>query len=200
MMDDESLHVLLARGRLSGPQRDRIFEHAFSRNGGVRRWERRAVFALAALLPVAAAVAFLLRSTPEAHEAEKARWLAAKGSVGEPELHARCPEREPGTCRTGDRLIFEVDGATSGGFFAAYADCEARERIWYYPALGASMTAIPATEGHSVLERAARIGQEHGVGRCVVHLFLLGRPVDRNALPSEASDGVTVAVPIVITP
>jgi hypothetical protein len=120
--------------------------------------------------------------------------------TGEPELGARCPEREPRTCRIGDRLIFEVDGATRGGFLAAYADCEARERIWYFPARGETMAAVPATEGHLVLERAARIGEEHGVGPCVVHLFLLDRPIDRAALPSESSDGVNVAVPIFITP
>lgn len=199
-MDDDSLHVLLARGRLSGPQRDRIFAHAFDANRSVRRWPRRSALALGALLPAAAAVAFVLHSAPEAFKSTQVPWFAAKGSAGEPELVARCPERAPGTCRTGDRLIFEVDGATSGGYFAAYADCEARERIWYFPERDATMAAVPATEGHSVLERAARIGEEHGVGRCVVHLFLLDRPVDRTTLPSATSDGVTVAVPIVITP
>lgn len=199
-MDEDSLHVLLARGRLSGPQRDRIFERAISGNRGARRWGRRAVFALGSLLPVAAAAALFLRSASDAGDVEKTRWLAAKGSAGEPVLGARCPERAPGTCRTGDRLIFEVDGVTSGGFFAAYADCEGRERIWYFPARGASMAAVPAIESHAVLDRAARIGEEHGIGRCVVRLFLLDRPADRAAILSESSDGVTVAVPIVITP
>jgi hypothetical protein len=199
MMDDDSLHVLLAQGRLSGPQRDRIFENAFDSNRSVRRF-RRPALALAALLPIAAGVAFFLRSAPEAGEARPTGWLAAKGSVGGPEFGARCPERAPGTCRVGDRLIFELDGAKSGGFFAAYADCEARERIWYFPARGATMAAVPATEGHAVLEQAARIGEEHGVGHCVVHLFLLDHPVDRSALTSEASEGVSAAVPIVITP
>jgi hypothetical protein len=198
-MDDDSLHVLLAEGRLSGPQRDRIFERAFSANQGVRRFGR-ALLVLGALLPVAAAVLLFVGSAPDRRGASHGRWLAGKGLVGQPELGARCPEREPGTCRTGDRLIFEIDGATNGGFFAAYADCEGRERIWYFPARGATMTAVPAIEGHSVLERAARIGEEHGIGRCEVHLFLLDRPVDRSALMSEASDGVTVAVPIIITP
>jgi hypothetical protein len=199
MMDDDSLHVLLSRGRLSGPQRDRIFENAFGAARSVRRF-RRPALALAALLPVAAGLALFLRSAPERGEARPTGWLAAKGSVREPEFGARCPERAPGTCRVGDRLIFELDGANSGGFFAAYADCEARERIWYFPARGATMAAVPATEGHTVFEQAARIGKEHGVGRCVVHLFLLDRPVDRSVLPSEAHEGVTAAVPIVITP
>ena len=199
MMDDDSLHVLLAQGRLSGPQRDRIFENAFGANQSIRRF-RRPALALGALLPIAAGVAFFLASAPEGGETGPSRWLAAKGLVGEPELGARCPERAPGTCRVGDRLIFEIDGAKGGGFFAAYADCEARERIWYFPAQDGTMAAVPAAEGYSVLDRAARIGEEHGVGHCVVHLFLLDHPVDRTALPSEVGDGVTVAVPIVITP
>jgi hypothetical protein len=200
MMDDDSLHVLLGRGRLSGPQRDRIFEHAFNANRGIRRFRRRATVAFAALLPVAAAVAFFVRSAPDTGGATQGRWLAAKGFSGEVELGARCPGRAPGSCRTGDRLIFEVAGARSAGYFAAYADCEGRERIWYFPARGAGMAAVPATEGYAVLEQAARVGEEHGIGRCMVHLFLLDRPVERAALSSEANDGVTVAVPIVVSP
>jgi hypothetical protein len=199
-MDDDSLHVLLSRGRLSGPQRDRIFERAFNGSRGARHWGRRAAYTAAALLPVAAAVALLLRPGPEASDGGPAGWLAAKGLPGTPALGARCPERAPGSCRKGDRLIFEVTGAAGGGFLAAYADCDARERIWYFPTQNAGMAVVPPAEGHSVLQRAARIGEEHGAGRCVVHLALLDHPVERADVLAGDNAGVTADVTIVVSP
>jgi hypothetical protein len=62
------------------------------------------------------------------------------------------------------------------------------------------MAVVPPAEGHSVLQRAARIGEEHGAGRCVVHLALLDHPVERADLLAGDNAGVTADVTIVVSP
>src|SRR5688500_5279708 len=121
-VDDESLHMLLARGRLSGPQRDRILEHVLDAQARPRRRFGPWTVGLAAALPVAAVVALALRGPLEAPKAPSGEWLVPKGDVAEPLLVANCPGRASGECRTGDRLVFEVENTGPGGFFAAYAE------------------------------------------------------------------------------
>ena len=178
-MDDDSLHALLARGRLSGAQRERAFEGALrqSRRGTRTRW---AVLAGAALLPLAAAAALLLRTPPTGDPATSSA-LVAKGADG-PVLRATCAGRPSGECRPLDRLIFEVEGAKAPGFFAAYADCASGERIWYFPTAGGELPAYAGNGARTVIDKAARIGPEHGMGACKLHLFALERPLPRSSL------------------
>jgi hypothetical protein len=200
-LDDDSLHALLARGRLSGARRDRILERVVSETSGNRRGWRRAAVLGGVLLPVAAVIAVAIGTPWKARRGEAdSGWLVPKGEPAGAMPGARCPDREPGQCRIGDRLIFEVDGATKGGFFAGYADCASGERVWYFPAKGQEAPALPAAAGHSVLRQAARIGEEHGVGRCLLHLFVLEHPVDRETLASGKVSGAASRVfPIDIT-
>ena len=97
-------------------------------------------------------------------------------------LSARCPGRPRGTCRIGDKLIFEVDGATSGGLLAAYAERPSGERIWYFPTKEGHLASVPANSGASVIGEAARIGDEHGAGHYTLRLFVVDGPVDRATL------------------
>jgi hypothetical protein len=194
-LNDDSLHVLLARGRLSGAQRDRILGRVVSETSATGGARRRAAILAGALLPIAAVIALAIGVPWTAgRNAPASGWLVPKGKASGALPGARCPDREPGQCRVGDRLIFEVDGATKGGFFAGYADCASGERIWYFPAKGQEAPALPATEGHSVLRQAARIGEEHGLGRCRVHLFVLEQPLDRETLLTGSPSGASSAV------
>lgn len=178
-LDDDSLHTLLSRGRLSGAQRDRIFEHVAREHAA----SRRVPWAVVAILPVAAAIA-LAAGVWWKQDGDPSLRLVPKGTGTGALAGARCPDREAGRCRIGDRLIFEVDGAAQGGFFAGYAECAAGERIWYFPTKDGALPAVAAAEGHAVLGQAARIGQEHGVGRCLLHLFVLEAPLGRAELAS----------------
>ena len=192
-MDDDSLRSLLAGGRLSGAQRERVLAGALRRSQR-RPW--RVVGALALVLPAAAAVAFFVRGGAE--NGSEAGHLVPKGSPA-PLLSARCPGRASGTCRTGDRLIFEVAAAKKPGFFAAYAECGARERIWYFPTASGALPQVATGDGTAVIDQAARIGAEHGVGRCALHLFLLPEPASRAsvlAFGQGAADGTKADVVI----
>lgn len=182
-MDDDDLHSLLARGGLSGAQRDRIFDNVVGAQPSARRSLRWVGVASGVLLPLAALVAFgISRRAPDG----ESEWLVPKGTGAGATIEARCPARKAGECRHGDRLVFELDGADDGGFFAGYADCDGKERVWYAPSADGNLPAVPPTKGHTVLPQAARIGAEHGVGTCSLHLYLLGARVDRARLAAGA--------------
>jgi hypothetical protein len=122
-----------------------------------------------------------------------------KGRQAEPWLGARCLEREPGVCHINDKLVFEVAGAKKGEHVAAYAECEGRERIWYFPTRDGWMPAGSSAESVHVIDQAARVGPEHGTGRCTVHLRLTERLVDRSALITGQEPSVlSVVVPLTI--
>src|SRR6185295_10511847 len=99
-----------------------------------------------------------------------------------PVLQARCPNREPGHCRPGDRLVFEVDGATEGGLLAAYAQRASGERVWYFPTMDGRLATVRAQPGHDVIGEGARLGDEHPPGPYEIHLMLLDGPADRAQL------------------
>lgn len=197
-LDDDDLHSLLARGGLSGAQRDRIFEQALTAQpsqGGLRRWAATAGI----VLPIAALLAFVI--TRREPSTERGHWLAPKGTEGGALIAAHCPGRSAGECRAGDRLIFEVDGAKTGGFFAGYAECEGKERIWYAPRPDGTLPVLEPNGGHSVLPQAVRIGAEHGTGLCTLRLFLLAERTDRTRLLSGgAKAGASVTLPLRIVP
>jgi hypothetical protein len=172
--DDPSIRFLLAGGRLSGADHDRIIER-------VRRGAGTAGSAAAAAL--ALAIGF-------PHRAGEGDGLTAKGGApAGPVLEARCLDRASGTCQIGDRLVFEVSGAAEGGMLAAYAVAPSGERIWYFPTKDGHLPSVPAASGRSVVPEAARIGSEHLPGRYTVHLSLLGGPVDPTTLRAALLDG-----------
>jgi hypothetical protein len=211
-MDEDSLHALLAGGRLSGPQRDRILENVLDQHARPRA-TRRILFGVAAALPVAALIALAVRPSPEqrevapgnwlvpkAPETASGDWLVPKGEPGAALVEAQCPGRPTGECRRGDRLIFQVDGAARGGHFAAYADCAGRERIWYFPSETGTLPTVPIGAVHFVVPQAARVGDDHGDGRCTLHLFLLEKPADRSSIASGKVRALSqVEFPLVVS-
>jgi len=172
--DDDDLHFLLAGGRLSGAQHDRILDEAV-RQAEARPPRRWLTWLAAGLVPVAAAVALVVWTSNGAERSH----AVAKGTAAGVVLQIRCPGREPGRCRQGDRLLFEVDGAGQGGLLAAYAQHEAGARVWYFPTSDGHLGAVPATGGHVLVGEGARLGDEHPPGRYDVHLYLLDSAADR---------------------
>jgi hypothetical protein len=197
-MDDDSLHSLLARGGLSGAQRDRILGEVLRAHARPRPTRTPWLVAACALLPAAAVIVLLAwrRPTPEPSAAE---YLAPKGGKAGVVLDASCPGRPAGECRVGDRLIFAVGGMKAPAYVAAYADCEARERVWYFPDATGNAPRVAAADEHRVLDRAARIGPEHGVGRCTLHLSLFDRPPERRTALSAAA-AASATIPLTILP
>ena len=179
--DDSALRFLLAGGRLAGADHDRIL-------GRIRRAaapRRRLGWWLAgfgAALSAATAVLVLGVGLRHAAPGGDAGALTAKGLGGGAGVEARCPGRPRGSCRVGDKLIFEVEGAPDGGLLAAYAESGSGERIWYFPTREGRLAQVPASAGTCVVGEAARIGDEHAAGRYTLHLYVLDRAVDRATL------------------
>jgi hypothetical protein len=183
--DDSSLRFLLAGGRLSGADHDRILARVRRAAAPPRRFGWWLAGFGATLSAAAAALVIgvgLRHGTPDAGAPGA---LTAKGQAASAAgLGARCPGRPRGSCHIGDRLIFEVEGASRGGLLAAYAENASGEKIWYFPTREGHLAEVPASAGVSVVGEAARIGPEHAPGRYTLHLFVLDRPVDRAALSS----------------
>ena len=202
-MDDESLHSLLSRGRLSGAQRDRILERVLDEHATPRRASGRWVVVASVVLPAAAIVALAIgfRGSDTARADSGESSFRPKGNPSGALLEARCPDSPSGQCRSGNRLIFSVEGAKAGGFFAAYAECASRERIWYFPTEDGTYPTVPPSADVFVVDRAARVGEEHGTGSCKIHLFLLDRRDDRALLlAGTASTSATAVIPLTVTP
>jgi hypothetical protein len=197
--DDDSLHSLLAQGGLSGTQRDRILDNVLDARAKPRRSKRLITIGLGALLPVAALVA--LGISRGGGDSEDEGWLVPKGVGSGAVLEARCPKRKAGECHVGDRLIFEANGVKDGGLFAGYAECGSRPRVWYFPSPDGELPALAARPGLVVVPQAARIGAEHGVGACSIHLFLLeGRASREQLLSGTIEPRARAVVPITISP
>lgn len=197
-LDDDSLHSLLARGRLSGAQRERALEAALQQARGGRGWARRVVGSGLALAAAAAVAVWIVGGTSPG-EGSQAPTLVAKGSDA-PLLTASCMGRPAGECHSGDRLIFEIEGARARGFFAAYAECASGERIWYFPTATGSLPEIVPNSARTIIGQAARIGSEHGVGRCELTLFALGQPSSREELLAPGSRHVRRALVLEVKP
>jgi hypothetical protein len=205
--DDDAIHLLLARGRLSGAARERILARVLGALAAARApWRRlaprAAAWASAAAAAGAAVVLLLARApSPSSLPSPAPMPLAARGAAGAPFVQARCAGRPPAQCRRGDRLLFEVDGAEGGGLLAAYAEPAAGERIWYFPTVTGHLGAIPAGAGHVVVPEAARLGDEHAPGRYTLHLLVLDGPATRAELVAgRAPARAAVAVPIEVLP
>jgi len=179
-LDDDSLHSLLARGRLSGAQRERVLEGALRKSrAGIGRWA--AVGGGVALSVAASAILWIATSETPRPDVPRSTAFVAKGTPG-PVLVASCPNRPVGECRVGDKLIFEIGGADERGFFAAYAECAGRERIWYFPTASGALPEIDPGRTRNVVGQAARIGPEHGLGHCELSLFAVPQKLSRAAL------------------
>jgi hypothetical protein len=195
--DDRSIRFLLAGGRLSGADHDRIVER-LRRPQRARTRAPGWLLGLGALASVGAiAVAIGLRRPGDERGALTAKGAAPAGPV----LEARCPDRPRGVCRLGDRLIFEVGGAPAGALLAAWAERAGGERIWYFPTRDGRLASVPAGAGPGLVAEAARIGPEHAPGRYTLHLVVVAHAVDRAALVGGGVRSAGEAsLPLEVTP
>jgi hypothetical protein len=192
--DDDTLAFMLARGRLSGAQRDRILNLVLRRRASrPRRWW---LWVVGALTPMTAALALIVVAALRTTETRPQPAFAARGAADGPVVEARCLSRPKGICRRGDRLVFDVDGADRAAWLAAFAEGPSGARIWYFPGKRTPPPAVPAGGGHVVIGQAARIGDEHTVGRHRLHLLVLDQPADRAAL--ESGQAPVVAETVVV--
>lgn len=176
--DDDEIDRLLARGRSSGPERERILERALTasapRRRGFRRW---LLFALPAT-----AIAALFVLWPRSA-------FTPKGEPAAPFLDVSC-DADHTACRLGSTLLFHVGGVAAPAALIAWAEpANGGERIWYFPSGDGAAVSVPASPAIQTLGRGVRIGPEHMPGKYVVHLVLARRPLSRaDALAPPAND------------
>ena len=173
---DDELDMMLAEGRLGGAAKERVFDAVVSRVQPRRRPFTLRAFLAAGLLAGGAAAALLL--VPRTGNDFSAKGGAGAGA---PALEISCAGGSLDACPVGSRLIFGVEGATSG-YLAAYADpAGGGERIWYFSADGQSPALAPVA-GTQVARKAILLGHEHVLGDYLVHVLVTARPLSRAEL------------------
>jgi hypothetical protein len=182
----DKLDDLLARGRLSAPRRERIFEEVDRHV----RWRRAARYAMvAAPLALAAGLALLVRP----HDAGPDPY-APKGTL-QSHVELGCSGGELFHCPTGSKLIFRLDALKEAGFLHAYAEPldPGRERVWYYPTMANPSPHVEAASGAQIMGQGIVVGPEHVPGRYRVHLVVAPTPLSREDLLADSLRNVVAA-------
>jgi hypothetical protein len=197
----EKLEHLLARGRLSGGERERIFERALSTVAPPRStWRRFGFVAWAPALAVLCAVAwFGLRRSGDG-------FRARGGGIG-PLIELGCADGASDRCSRGATLVLRVAGATEGGYLVAWAepiagDGGARDKIWFLPTRYAAAAKLQASVAPQLVPDGFQIGPAQPPGRYVVHARLLRAPADQHDAPLALGSDVLAerVFPLEVTP
>lgn len=127
--------------------------------------------------------------------------FTAKGGAATAVLSARCLGRDGGRCKVGDKLVFEIDGPTTGGLLAAYVERADGERVWYFPTRERHFPTVPAGNGRTLISEVARLGDELGPGRHTLHVYVVDGRMDREALVTGAQrPRVSASIPLLVEP
>jgi hypothetical protein len=175
---DSDLDQLLARGRLSGIDYDRIEERVLERV----RPERRTRWWLA-LAPATAAASLLGVWLVGRTTTEPGAFTAKSGGDGaRTVIDVGCEGAQPHVCRLGQTLMFSVGASERRGYLAAYAarvDDPSARRVWYFPTPGGELPSIEPSAETRVLGQGVRLDAPHAAGRYRVHVWISETPVER---------------------
>jgi hypothetical protein len=168
----DKLDDLLARGRLSAPRRERIFEEVV---GQVRHPRASRYFIIAGPLALAAGLALLLRPGSD-HSGQ----FAAKGTLRS-NVELGCSDGELSHCPRGSKLIFRLDALSSEGFLHAYAEPvdAGQERVWYFPTATTPPPHVRPAAGAQVMGQGIVVGPEHAASHYRVHLVVASTQLSR---------------------
>jgi hypothetical protein len=194
----DELDRLLAKGHMSRPEKERLFEDVLARATPRPRsaWDRllasRLRFALPAVaLLLLAPLLLLRRSSDEFHE---------KGAAAAaPIIELGCADG----CRAGAVLLFRTARVTTPSRLSAFAEDGAGQRIWYFPTETGEQPTVDAHEAPAALARGVRLGPEHHPGsyRVTVLLTPASEPVpSRDQLLARRSKPGVLVQPLEIVP
>lgn len=188
--DPARLDRLLARGKTSGPERDRRLENILAEHptGVPSRWRSPRLWASGgAALAVAAGVALFVRQSDDGFREKGGQAEAVAG------VAVACLDGNSTRCARGGTLVFRVEPTSAPGFLSAYAvrsDAGAGERIWYFPSKDGASLEVPASASPRAASRGVTLGAEHAEGRYVIHVLVTKDPLTREAaLHTEAGAG-----------
>jgi hypothetical protein len=179
---DNELDRLLARGGLSGPDRDRIFEQVL-RDVGAERGRRPVgrMLALASAAVTAAAIVAVVVWTSLSPGGREGGFRT-KGSGEGVVVEIGCRHGEHirrDRCTRGDRLLLQIDGLQQEAYLAAWADGPDGRRVWYFPADDGAMPRLRPGAGPVLVDRSVRIGDEHAPGNYQVTVLILSSRLGR---------------------
>ena len=185
---DDEVDYLLSRGELSGEKHAQILQNVVAASAARpvpvrRRWWAWSGGTGLALAAGAAAVLLWPRVQPPPNDFRTKGALPEEALIGMSCLGSRLKASPRGSL-----VAFSLDGATEaevgvGGFVSAYADpVSGGERIWY-------LTNEPVVAGE--INKAARVGAEHAVGRYRVQAMLTTHALPRDELVDVAAAAVT---------
>jgi hypothetical protein len=183
----DKLDELLARGRLSAPRRERIFEHVDRRVRGSRA--RSTYLIVAGPLALAATLALLLRPQDDGTSG-----YASKG-FARANLAVGCSGGELSHCPRGSKLIFHLDALPTAGFLHAFADPveKGHERVWYYPTAASPPPPVAAAAEAQIMGQGIVVGPEHALGHYRVHLVVASTPLSREELLASSKPNAIAA-------
>ena len=189
-MKDSELDALLARGALSGPERERLLENVLDHVGSPRRG-LGAKTAFAILLPAAAAaVVWFGGSRWRAKPQESDGAYEARGAAAQTvKVDAACTGGPLLACPRGSRLVFRGWPNARPSYLAAFADPSGGgERIWYFSSEGESPRLGPET-----VDRAVVVGSEHTAARYSIHVVVSTRPLSRSEITASPPNASVIA-------
>jgi len=179
-MIDSDLDNLLARGRLSGAERERVLANVLDqtspRFSARSRAARSGAIALGGLA-AAAALALFVHGKSNIIKGDRADGsFAARGAATDGvRVEAACTGGPLAACPSGSRLVFHGWPSAQPAYLAAFADpVGGGERIWYFSAEGQSPRL-----GDGAVDREVVIGAEHVAARYLVHVVVGVRPLSR---------------------
>src|ERR1700722_5199823 len=117
---DKDLDLLLARGHLSGAERERVLERVLDATAAKARPAPRRAWGWGGVAFVGAAAAaalLVVRSRPD----ERFTVKGGADTPGAARVEVACIDGNAARCALGSMLVFRVEGAQEGGFLLAYA-------------------------------------------------------------------------------
>jgi hypothetical protein len=159
------LDRLLARGRLSQPEKERRLA-ALLRPASGRRRRWLWVTAAAPSLALAALLVWWPRGDG----------FRAKGDGGGPSVSASCTG---GGCAVGATLVYRIEGAREPLYLAAWTVGEGGARTWHFPSVSGELPRVDAAGTPVLLPRGVRLGAP---GAQTLHWMLVRRPLTRPEL------------------
>jgi hypothetical protein len=179
---DRELDALLGRGRLSGPEKDRIWEGIEARLGPRRRLGATLLRPVASLALAACVLATGVWALGPGRDPLPGRGLAEASPL---RLEAACS----GPCRPGAQLLFRGEGVDRPLYVAAYAVRADGTRIWYFPDDAGVQPRLLPGEGPVLLSHGALLGPEHTPGTYTLHVSLSVEPRSRDEVLRGSANG-----------
>ena len=201
-LDDSELDYLLSQGRLSGPEKERVFDGVMDnvlqevspderhraiaaadpragRRSSSQR-QRRWVVALSAIAAMAVVGVLLLDELADPVSSKAPGAFVARGTQEQTAspIEGGCQ----GGCQRGDTLMFRVHSVPQSVYLAAWSVGPEGKRTWYFPTDDGEMPQLRPNPQPTVLRHGIKLGAEHALGAHALHFLLVAQVETRTQI------------------